>query len=360
MNINLIGPINETSYGLVCLNILKSLTDLGNTVSLFPITIHKDISSHFIPYIQTALQNAKNPDLNAPSIRIWHQFDMSLFVGNGPRIGFPIFELDGFTPVELNHLNSLQHCFVCSQWAKDILVKNTVLKNQQISVIPLGVDEKIFYPIPSQLDGNQPYKFLNVGKWEVRKGHDILPDIFSSAFSTHDNVQLYMCNHNIHLNDNENKEWERYYESKIPSHQLKFIPRVKTQNDLCVLMNNVDCGIFPSRAEGWNLEAIEMLACGKDVILTHNTAHTEYCQSLPYTTELEETELAYDGKWFFNQGLWWKIGQKNIKTLSDMMRAAFNNKGKYNATNSAVAKKYVWSETGTRICNALQNDVGKQ
>lgn len=355
MNINLIGPINETSYGLVNLNILKSLMDLGQKVSLFPITSHKEIPQYFIPYIQTALQNAKNPDLYAPSIRIWHQFDMSLFVGNGLHIGFPIFELDGFTEVEINHLSSLHHCFVCSQWAKDLLIKHNILQSEQISVIPLAADEKIFYPKPSQLDGIQPYKFLNVGKWEVRKGHDILPDIFTSAFSPTDNVQLYMCNHNIHLSNDDNKEWERYYESKIPAHQLRFIPRVKSQEELCNIMNIVDCGIFPSRAEGWNLEAIEMLACGKDVVITNSTAHTEYCQTLPYIVDLPEKEPAFDGKWFFNQGLWHKIGEQEQKKLSESMYSAFKNKGKNYEKNMELAKKFVWSETGRTIVNELQN-----
>lgn len=358
MNINLVGPLNSTSYGLVNLNILKSITDLGHCVSLFPITIHKDISEHFLPYIQQAIQNAKNPDLYAPCIRIWHQFDMSLFAGNGLKIGFPIFELDGFTEIEINHLNSLQYCFVCSEWAKDLLIKHTVLKSNQISVIPLAADDKIFYPKSSQLN-DKIYKFLNIGKWEVRKGHDILPDIFSSAFSKNDNVQLLMCNHNIHLNDNDNKDWERYYLSKIPEHQIKFIPRLSTQEELSNLINSVDCGVFPSRAEGWNLEAIEMLACGKDIIITNVTGHTEYCKDLPYIVNLPNKESAFDGKWFFNQGLWHNISQKEQEIMSELMFSAYKNKGKFYESNIQLAKKFNWNETARTIINSLQNVTGK-
>lgn len=353
MNINLIGAVNETSYGLVNLNILKSLVDAGHNVSMFPITTH-NIPDYFIPYVRDAIQRGKNPDLSAVSIRIYHQFDMSMFVGNGPRIGFPIFELDGFTDVERNHLSSLQHCFVCSEWAKQLLVKHKVLRDDQISVIPLGVDENIFNP-KMTVSMDNTFRFLNVGKWEIRKGHDVLPDIFTQTFSPADNVKLLMCNHNVHLTDNENKEWERYYQSKIPVHQLEFIPRVKTQQELAYLMNNVDCGIFPSRAEGWNLEAVEMLACGKNVILSHNTAHTEYCQSLPYTTELTDMQPAYDGKWFFVQGLWHKIGQQEIDRFAKIMRQAFNNKGKHYESNLELAKRFTWQETGRRIIDSIQS-----
>ena len=38
-----------------------------------------------------------------------------------------------------------------------------------------------------------------------------------------------------------------------------------------------DCGLFPARAEGWNLELLEMMACGKQVIATNYSAHTEFC-----------------------------------------------------------------------------------
>lgn len=352
MNINLIGAVNETSYGLVNLNILKALVDAGNSVAMFPITTH-NIPDYFIPYVRDAIQRAKNPDLSACSLRIYHQFDMSLFVGNGPRIGFPIFELDGFTDVERNHLSSLQHCFVCSEWAKQLLVKHKVLTEGQISVIPLGVDEEVFNP-NTNFKGDNTFRFLNVGKWEIRKGHDVLPDIFTQTFSPADNVKLLMCNHNIHLTDNENKEWERYYQSKIPEHQLEFIPRVKTQQELAYLMNNVDCGIFPSRAEGWNLEAVEMLACGKDIVITNETAHTEYCKDLPYIVDCPEKQLAYDGKWFFGQGLWHKIEQQQIKNLSDKMREAYNNKGKHYESNLELAKRFTWQETGRRIIDSLQ------
>ena len=42
-------------------------------------------------------------------------------------------------------------------------------------------------------------------------------------------------------------------------------------------MSQVDCGVFPSRAEGRNLELLEMMSAGKHVITTDYSAHTEFC-----------------------------------------------------------------------------------
>ena len=42
-------------------------------------------------------------------------------------------------------------------------------------------------------------------------------------------------------------------------------------------MAKTDCGVFPARAEGWNLELLEMMSCNKPVIATNYSAHTEFC-----------------------------------------------------------------------------------
>lgn len=356
MKFNLVSPINDTSYGLTSLNILKSLTDAGNHVSLFPITLRQDIPQYFIPYVQQALNNAKGLDFDFSSacIRIWHQFDMSMFAGNGMKIGFPIFELDGFTDIEKYHLGSLDYCFVCSEWAKSLLIKHKILPCDKISVVNLGVDTSIFKPEPHRKTDN--FVFLNIGKWEIRKGHDILADLFADTFSSADNVELWMCNHNVHLTEQEHNEWVRFYTTKLGD-MVKFIPRLPTQQDLARIINMSDCGIYPSRAEGWNLEAVETLACGKELIITDCTAHSEYCKELKYIEPLENQVPAYDGKWFFKQGLWCDITETNKNNLSHMMREVYNNNKEGYQTNEAyikLANKFTWENTAKQISASIR------
>ena len=79
--------------------------------------------------------------------------------------------------------------------------------------------------------------------------------------------------------------------------------------------------MFPSLAEGWNLEALEMMACGKQVIITDFSAHTEFCtKENADLVSISDTEPAFDGKWFFGQGNWAKIGEKEILDLSAKMQ----------------------------------------
>ena len=165
---NLITPINQLGYGIAGLNILKSLSSLVR-VSLFPIGSPQAASQEDALIIRNCLENAQMPDFKAPCIRIWHQHDMSQFVGSKSRIGFPFFELNKFSEIEKHHLNNLDKLFVTSQWAKDIC--KSELDIEDIHVIPLGVDTSVFKPC--EIEDSGKTIFFNCGKWEVNHVHMI-------------------------------------------------------------------------------------------------------------------------------------------------------------------------------------------
>ena len=61
-------------------------------------------------------------------------------------------------------------------------------------------------------------------------------------------------------------------------------------------MAGADCGIFLSRAEGWNLGLLEMMAMGKPVITTNYSGHTEFATPAnALLVEVPEVEPAKDG-----------------------------------------------------------------
>jgi len=121
MKLNFNSPINSLSYGICGLNILKELVELGHEVSLWPIgQIEAPSECHNL--IKQSIENTKFFDYNAPSLRLYHQFDMAQQVGKGRKCGFPIFELNKFTEQEKHHLCGLDEIFVCSEWAKTIIL----------------------------------------------------------------------------------------------------------------------------------------------------------------------------------------------------------------------------------------------
>ena len=341
--INIIAPINQLGYGVAGLNIVKALSKISSvalwTIGQAQITTQEDAN-----ICKEAIEMSSIYDADRPCVRIWHQNDLAQFVGKGKRIGFPIFELDTFNSVELHHLRNVDELFVCSNWAKNIIKNNDI--DIPTKVVPLGVDASIFKPV--QPAEREKTIFFNCGKWEIRKGHDILIKAFKQAFDENDNVELWMMCQNPFNSPQEEIQWQSLYHDP----KIKIIPRVETQEQVYNIMTKIDCGVFPSRGEGWNLEALELMACGKHVIATDYSAHTEFCtKDNADLVTITEKELAFDNKWFHGQGGWAKISEPQVEQLASYMKE-FHLKQKRHTINQngvETALKFSWDNTARKI-----------
>jgi glycosyltransferase involved in cell wall biosynthesis len=323
-------------------------------------------NSEDVSLITKCYRNAQTFDYDAPNVRLWHQFDMSLFPGRGPAIGFPIFELDSFTTIDKHHLEWLDAIFVPSKWAVDIVIKE--IGPGCVDVVPLGVDTSIFYP--RDMAPTPVTHFLSVGKWEIRKGHDVLIDAFNAAFEPEDRVALWMLSHNFLLEPDRNdgvdgnEQWKQRYLSTKMGRSIDIIDRVETPQQVSNIMSEVDCGVFPSRAEGWNLELLEMMACGKEVIATNYSAHTEFANSENCRLiEIDELEEAYDGKFFFGEekehGNWAQLGASQFDQLVEHMRSVHKTKQDgnklFNHEGVATAEDFTWQNSAETLVEVLTN-----
>ena len=356
MNLNLIAPINQLGYGVAGINTLKALQEEGVDVSFFPIGQPQVVTQEDAEAVNRGVESAKMFDSNAPCIRMWHQHDMAQFVGRGKHIGFPIFELDTFNDLEKHHLNSCDELMVCSKWARDIVRHQTDAHVNggflldQIHVVPLGVDTELFPPAPAR-QGDKTI-FFNCGKWEIRKGHDILIEAFKRVAEEYDNVELWMMCTNPFNSPEEENRWRQLYNHP----KVRLIPRAETQAEVYNIMSQVDCGVFPSRGEGWNLELLEMMAAGKHVITTNYSAHTEFCtQDNSTLIPITNVEPAFDGKWFFGQGNWAKVGNREVALLAhEMCMFAEMYKGEQNISGIETAKTFSWQNTAREIIKCLK------
>jgi len=351
MQLNVLGPINQLGYGVACLNIVKALWDLDVEVSLFPIGQPQVTNKEDEAIVSRSIHVAERFDVNAPSLRIWHQNALAEHVGTGKHIGFPIFELDKFKPIEKHHIASCDKIFICSEWAKDVVV-DQVPKNawdyrmeDNVYVVPLGVDATLFPPTaPTKKD---KVIFFNCGKWEVRKGHDFLMRAFQMAYAHNHNMELWMMCTNPFNTEREEKTWRQAYNHPA----VKIIPRAETQKEVYNIMAQTDCGVFPSRGEGWNLELLEMMSVGRHVIATDYSAHTEFCtKENCRLVDVYGTEAAYDNKWFFGQGNWAKIDESTIFDLSLAMQS-FSESYRYEINEPGVktAQRFSWENTARKI-----------
>ena len=376
MDLNYIAPINQLGYGVVGLNILKAAVAAGHKVAFFPLNGSAgDAPESDHPVLQEAFRRGAFFNENAPSLRVWHQFDMAMHVGSGLHCGLPIFELDRFNEQEMHHLKTLDIVFAPSHWAAQVLYDNGL---DNVWVAPFGVDRTIFnetspetYILPDPKNGAETFllpndgatTFINIGKWEYRKGHDILCRAFNMAFEPKDNVRLIMCCHSPFLGQNGgNDDWRKYYVNSPLglAGKITVVPeRLRYQQNLAALIHRADCGVFPSRAEGWNLDLLEVFSCGKHAIATDYSAHTEFCTAQNcLLIPVKDKEVAEDGIWFHGQGSWASLGQTQLDILVDRMRQVHAQKqqGNLRQNNAGIetAKRFSWDNCVKQLFKGLE------
>ena len=365
-HLNITAPVNSTGYGLTSLNILTSLDEMGCEPAWWPIG-PVEAPAEYHDSLRSSKRRTETYDASAASLRIFHQFDLAQHVGKGIHAALPIFELDRFRPVELHHLHNQDVIIANSKWAGNVLIQNGIPATK-IRYAPLGVDVSIFGPAGDH--SHQATIFLNVGKWEIRKGHDLLLRAFEAAFNSDDNVELWLVCHNPvvppHM-PNYNEQWVSYYKSSRLAGKIKLLPRQQTQRDIAAIMRQADCGVFPSRAEGWGLESAEMLRMGKRIIATEYAGHTGYLtRENSLLISVDTLEEAHDDVWFFanhpdwqgNPGRWASLGKDQFDQLVEYMRATHREKKEkgflpLNEAGIKTMEPLTWTNTAKLILDSL-------
>lgn len=347
--INIVAPIGYTGYGVVGRNLVHSLDKAGINISLFPIGESIECPPKQKEVFAKCLNNREQFDSRSPSLKIWHQNDLAMFPGS-PRIAYTFFELDRLKNNEIHHLSQCDKVLVACEWAKQICQKHNITAD----VLPCGVSD-VFRP--SSRKPNQKCVFLNVGKWEVRKGHLELAKAFRSLLKRVSNVELWMMSENRFYRNGENEWWKNYYRNCC-GNNVKFVNWVPTDTDVAHIMQRADIGVFPSKAEAWNLELLEMMACGKQVICTDYSGHTEFAtsknsillQNDGMEDAIDSCEAHPDGFWFKGFGQWARI---DYLSLADSMYNAFLNWGidktDVNIEGLNTADIFSWDNSAKRL-----------
>jgi glycosyltransferase involved in cell wall biosynthesis len=352
--INVMSPINELGYGIAGYNVCKALHELGSEITLFPIGEPQLTEQSQATLVQSLVNTQREFDSSAPCLKIWHEFSMAERIGRGPLYAYPFFEINKFDDARKNHLKSCDGIFVASDWANEIVCRELDgYSPENVHTVPLAVNSMMFSS--SSTPKGDKCVFYNCGKWEVRKGHDILLGLFQKAFPSEEDVELWMMCENPFLSPEETSRWKSYYSQDW---RVKLLDRVASQENVAAIMSHATCGVFPSRAEGWNLELLEMMALGKPVIATNYSAHTEFCnEDNCMLIEPSGTEKAEDGKWFHGEAEW-----ASLKGTEDQfvehLRSVYkkwrdSDESLFNQAGVDKAKELSWKNTGTKILGVL-------
>lgn len=169
--------------------------------------------------------------------------------------------------------------------------------------------------------------FLFVGKWEERKGLDILLDAFSAAFTATDNTRLILKTKPFNEVAGDHHVIRRQLSQRVSpkaapivlyDHHLK-------RRELLALYQQSACFIAPSRGEGWGRGTVEALLTGLPVITTNWGGSTEFLplagsQARGLNWQLAPCSDRAVREWSYFEGQLWAEPDRN--QLVQLLRSA--------------------------------------
>ncbi len=288
---------------------------LSKKVNLSIIPIAPRSSNYDID--ESITKHIKRVDKSAPGLMFWYPHEYSSVLGIYPKnIGYYIFEYTKIPKLFIENINTLDAICTASKWGVEVLKNNGV--KVPCYIIPGGVSEKFNSNLRKP---SGTFKFLNVGKLEVRKGTETLIKAFINVFGNNKNVELILSIDNIHGVDKELQDRTNVLINSVNNiKRISFITNIKT------LYDSSHCAVFPTLAEGIGLPITECLGTGIPVIVNETSGVTEYANdnnSILLKRSIDKP--IFDKLFFPEEGSFgtWRV--PNIEELQAKMVWVYNN-----------------------------------
>lgn len=333
-------------WGICGKNIIKELKKRGNwEVEILPESIDSgitvlDCNPPFYQNIQIA--GPLFICINDISLRPWKFIEASK---NHPMIGYCFFE-EELPDEAIENAKHYDLILAGSTWCADKLRAKGIMN---VDVLLQGVDPELFYPLPPKEDDGK-FTIFSGGKFEYRKGQDIVLVAFKLLQDKYPNLHLLTCwkNHwDFSMNTMAKSEYIKYERIKGDwEQQLEHICKINDIDFKRVLWNHflpnssmrdifsqTDLGVFPNRCEGGtNLVLMEYMACGRPVLASLNTGHKDLFPGLD-----KNIDFMHDPEILASE-IEWEIEVYNQKYQKVLQKI-----------QNAFMKQFTWSNTVDRL-----------
>jgi glycosyltransferase involved in cell wall biosynthesis len=201
--------------------------------------------------------------------------------------------------------------FAGSTWCLDRLAERGI---HNTALLIQGVDSKVFKPQPPRFPANRlqsegalkmtdtpiggSFRIFSGGKFEFRKGQDLVIAAFREFSKTHPEAHLVCSWFNPWPDlakqlvnkmgwDGPTVNQSALYHAVLCAEglspeQFTILPQL-SHTDLARQMANTDVGLFPNRCEGGtNLVLMEYAALGRPVIANTRTGHADVIEAISY------------------------------------------------------------------------------
>ena len=244
-------------------------------------------------------------------------------------------------PEWVKKINGMHHVIVPNDFYKRVFMDSGV--DATIEVIPHGVDTELYRY--KQRPQRKVFKFGSCGYLNERKGAFEMITAFCSEFDKGEPVEL-------HLHSTDPDLW--YYKNTVD-------PRVHITRDSWNFQEvrqfyyDLDCFVFPSRAEGIGYPPREAMSTGLPTIIMNYSGLEDIAKDdIAYVLKPDGYEAANPMR--EQPGMWAKI---DIPQLMYLMRYVYENqfearrKGKY--ASNEMYENYRWIVSAKKLLNYLES-----
>jgi glycosyltransferase involved in cell wall biosynthesis len=344
MRIRLIGQRNNTGIGThyACFaDALKKIQGINHFV--------EEIDFQNTDQLLFSAANSADDDINISFVAL-------NLHGNfrGHNIQWVVFESTRIPENILSVLFASEQVWVPSNWGKGVLIAHGIAQ-EKIRVVPEAVDGNIFHTHGRKpYSKTRPFRFLSVGKYEIRKSLDETIEAFAQVYANTPAIELviksnYFINHDQKFQDLQNKV------NSLGLENVRLLWGEMSTNDMAELYRSCDAFVLPSKAEGWGLPLIEAAASGLPIISTAYSGHTEFLQTIPDSvlsvshtmgpidcTEYQTYYPDSNGNW----GLWARPDVYSIAACMQTVCREYNELFEAACANSFVIRdQFTWQRS---------------
>lgn len=296
------GPVDVFSgFGQVIQTIALGLNKSGIKIAVAPTMIGKEFAPLPEKYASLLVPQ------NTPG-----QIIISMHCGlphliKGGEVVMTMWESTRINPETCDALNKAGRVILPTTWSATSF--NACGVDTPISIVPLGIDTKIYKPKPWP----KVKKFIfgtagRVAHGGIRKGIEEVISAFRKAFPEKErDVELRIkCFDDCPIKVPD--------DDRIKLHR-RFLP------DLADWYGDLHCFVTASRGEGWGLQPHQAMGCGRPVIAPRFSGLTTFFDDS--VGWLADFELKPAGGYYEGKGIWAEV---NVDDMAEKMRFAFEHR----------------------------------
>lgn len=352
------GPINSLSLGNVSFNFLRELWKKQKDVVLFPTGNNANFEAFdkcpesLIEWIKwSGFSRLKRIDQEAPVLKNWHINGAETRVA--PRqFLYTYYETDSPTEEEIAIVNSQEHVFFSSSFARDCFEK---VGCKNVSFVPLGMDED--FHVTGKKFSDEVIHFGLIGKFERRKN---TRQIIQTWLKKYGNNNKYLLTCLVNNPFFKPEDYQKIIADTLGGKtwsNINFLPHLAKNSEVNDFLNAIDIDLSGySSAEGWGLPSFNATALGKWSIVSNYSSHKDWANdSNCILVQPVGIQACYDNYFFrkgqpFNQGSYCQLSEESL--VSAMEKAEGLAK-QINIKGLLLKEKFTYKKTINQILEKM-------